>query len=45
MDMENKELTMEEVLENGFDAEVEVEETRENLGWGLLSRSFLIITG
>ncbi len=43
--MENKQFTMEEVLENGFDTEVEVEETRENLGWALLSKSFLIVTG
>lgn len=42
MSLEKK---MEEILENGFEMEVEVEETRENLGWGFISRSFLIITG
>ncbi len=42
--MENKEVTVEEILEKGFDSEVEVEETRENLGWAILSNSFLFIT-
>lgn len=43
--MQNEELTLEEVLESGFDSEVEEEESRENLSWGILSRSFLVITG
>lgn len=43
--MENRELTLEEVLESGFDSDIEVEEVRENLGWGILSNSFLVITG
>ena len=43
--MENNELTIEEVLENGFDSEIELEEVRENLGWGIVSNSFVVITG
>ena len=40
-----KKLTEEEVLRTEFDTNVEVEEDRENLGWGLISSKFLIITG
>ena len=40
-----KKLTEEEVLRTEFDTDVEVEEDRENLGWGLISSKFLIITG
>lgn len=38
-------LTEEEVLKTEFDTNVEVEEDRENLGWGLISSKFLVITG
>lgn len=45
MDKKDEKFSLNELLENGYDAEVEVEETRENLGWGLIAKTFVIITG
>lgn len=45
MDKKDEKITLKELLENGYDAEIEVEETRENPGWGLIAGTFLLITG
>ncbi len=41
--MEN-ERKVDEVLESGFDSEIETVENRDNLGWALLTDTWLLIT-
>lgn len=34
---------IDEILESGFDAEVEAEETRENMSWFIITPSWFIV--
>ena len=38
---ENNEINM--ILESGFDSEVEIEETRENMSWFIITPSWFIV--
>ena len=42
-DMEDMEKTLEEILETGYDSEIETVEDRDNLSWLLISGSWVLL--
>lgn len=41
--MEDMEKTLEEILETGYDSEIETVEDRDNLSWLLISGSWVLL--